>query len=135
MNAQLVVMADRDLMLDRVLKITLDVNIGRLARLHPTHCADLHQHTLELEQVLPIEDSLAAACLDPVQFTHREFMPQFGKAPFTDLLRGGVDQLERHKDLRYNALFHLTDAVKDACFTDREWGQTLRVVRTLQNGI
>ena len=70
MNAQLIVVADGQLVGDRVFKITLDVDICLLAGNHPTERADLDQHPLKFEHTLPTEDSLAVARKYLVKVAH-----------------------------------------------------------------
>ena len=135
MNAKLIVLTQRQLMLDRVFEITLDIQIGILAGDHPADCADLKQHSLKIEKAVAAKDRFPMAGKDPMKIAGREFMSKLRQTAFASLFGGGIRWLEGHKDLTHHELLHLPDAVDDLIFTNRKWIQTLRKAGFLENGI
>jgi hypothetical protein len=118
-------MADGDFMLNRILKITLDIYLCRRARDDFSHRSDLHQHALKLKQSITADNGFSMAGKNPVKFADGESVSEFGQAPFSGAFGCGMDRLKRYKYFADNTFLHLADAVNNSILTNWKWMQSL----------
>jgi hypothetical protein len=118
-------MADGDFMLNRILKISLDIFLCRLARDDFSHRTDLHQHPFKLKQTVTAEDGFSVPGKYPMKFTNGEFVSKFGQTPFTGAFCCGMDRLKRYKYFADNTFLHLADDVNNSILTNLKWMQSM----------
>src|SRR3972149_7662671 len=116
-----------------IFKVTFDIYIFFLAGDYPAYRSNLQQHALKIKEIVTTKNSLAMTGENAVQVTHREFMSQLGQAALAGLFGDGKGRLECHEDLTDHEFLHLSDAVYDPIFANREWSQFLSPAGVLED--